>query len=65
MYVVNVDRGRTVKTVTIGGVSSEATRKQIFDYALLAAGETCHSIFGRSLHRIEESSVWTVSLWTD
>lgn len=62
MQVTNVDKARTVKTVTIENVVSE-TDSDIVRVALKAAGETRGSIFGSRMER--RGATVIVSLYTD
>lgn len=63
MIVQQIDRGLTVKTVTVTGVTDADTDDDVKRVAMTAANETPSSLFGVRLTRM--GSVATVRLDTD
>lgn len=62
MNIESYHRGRTVKTVLVGGVTDE-TDEQILAFAMKHAGEDKSSLFGTHVSHGDETT--QVSLYTD
>lgn len=63
MMIQSIHKGRTVKTVTLADVG-DRTDKEIIYFAMIRAGETDSSVFGKRLKRDDYGTV-TVRLHTD
>lgn len=64
MRVISVNKGRTLKTVTIEAPKS-ATKDSLVDFACKSTNENRSSLFGWSVCYWPVSENWTVELHTD
>lgn len=65
MFIVNIDKGRTMKSVIVGFDAGEQTSVDaIREFAMTAARETSDSTFG-SMVNFHDDETATVNIYTD